>query len=137
MSDYGWYRKDDKLKILWETQQNMDKVEELVSYLTKGCKCKTGCTTRRCKCKKGSLQCGPSCQCMNCHNTDISTTVDEEVIHEILHEIDGDEYYDFEDEKIESEEFADDHFIDELMEDVFGECSVWDESLLEDANSID
>lgn len=35
---------------------------------TKGCGCKTGCTTNRCRCKKEGLVCGPSCTCTNCEN---------------------------------------------------------------------
>lgn len=52
----------------WLTQENINKIEGHIAYLMKGCKCKTGCTTRRCRCKKGNLHCGPSCQCINCQH---------------------------------------------------------------------
>lgn len=65
LSDYGWYREDGALKVQWDTNENITRVEEHIAFLTTGCRCKTGCTTRRCKCKKGDQQCGPSCKCIN------------------------------------------------------------------------
>ena len=81
-TNYGWYTsdKDGQLKVCWDTEDNMQKVTDKVNYLTKGCRCKTGCHNKKCKCKKAELSCGPSCQCMNCTNNAqyISQQVDSE-----------------------------------------------------------
>ncbi len=96
MSDHGWYREDDKLKIQWESEKNISTVKDSIAYLTKGCRCKTGCTTRRCGCQKNGLLCGPSCHCVNCQNSgNVTTTskeVEEEVQDEVLEESEDDEY---------------------------------------------
>ena len=39
-----------------------------MSKFTRGCKCKSGCRTKRCGCKQNGKQCGPGCRCLNCEN---------------------------------------------------------------------
>ena len=39
-----------------------------INYILNGCKCKTGCVTKRCRCKKDGVTCGPGCNCLNCKN---------------------------------------------------------------------
>ena len=41
----------------------------LLEYVFHGCKCKTGCHTRRYECKKDETTCRPGCQCIGCSNT--------------------------------------------------------------------
>ena len=133
MSDYGWYKQDGQLKIQWDTDENTRKIEENKAYLMKGCKCKTGCTTRRCRCKKGDLQCGPSCQCINCQNitdreaqksqSEVHQSGEEEVHQEIMDEGEDGEH-DMENIESEEQDAEEDYRlpedIAEVMEAIFG-----------------
>ena len=58
----------DQPKVFWGTTESKKKVEDKMEFLTKGCGCKTGCTTNRCGCKKRESHCGPSCKCTGCGN---------------------------------------------------------------------
>ena len=53
--------------------ENITKVKERMQYTFTGCKCKTGCATRRCSCKKRERKCGPGCKCLACTNTNATT----------------------------------------------------------------
>ena len=66
----------------------MQKVTDKVNYLTKGCRCTTGCHNKKCKCKKEELFCGPNCQCMNCMKNAqyISQQVDSEQEKQVIQE---------------------------------------------------
>ena len=89
-----------------------------------GCKCKTGCTTKRCKCQKLLCTCGPGCRCTNCchvHTQGSKGQLDQE-LHQL--EIESqqtpwemDEYADGSQDEVhtESEEKA-----DQIMDFVFG-----------------
>ncbi len=46
---------DNILTIDWDCSENFKAVQEQVSFLTKGYKCRTGCTTARCGCRKTVL----------------------------------------------------------------------------------
>ena len=39
---HGQTKEEVKLAIHWETQENIELVEQCVQYLTKGCKCRKG-----------------------------------------------------------------------------------------------
>lgn len=131
MTDYGWMKVNDELEIQWETEGNIKKVECLIDFLTKGCKCKTGCTTRRCRCNKGGTRCGPSCQCVNCRNCESEVEESDEVQNEIMDESDNE--YDMEEEKDDSAGAEDEH-INQLMVDIFGSDN---EATLEEEESSD
>ena len=45
----------------------MQEISTKVAQLTKGCKCKKGCTGR-CGCRREGHECGPGCACINCTN---------------------------------------------------------------------
>ena len=65
-----------------ETLENQAKIRERIQHVLNGCKCKTGCTTKRCKCKRQLQGCGPGCHCLNCQNLPVhqsSQNVDEEI----------------------------------------------------------
>ena len=47
ITDYGWTLSDNKLAFLWDTPENMETIRQRVHLLLKGCRCVTGCTTRR------------------------------------------------------------------------------------------
>ena len=72
LTDYGWTLSDNKLAVLWDTPENLETIRQRVHLLLKGCKCVTGCTTRRCSCKKKNTQCFEGCQCTNCLNMPIT-----------------------------------------------------------------
>ena len=62
-SEHGWQRKDGRLHIYWDTQENMENVCSRVHRLTKGCSCKSGCQQRsNCGCRKKDQKCGPGCR---------------------------------------------------------------------------
>lgn len=70
LDGFGWTRNNNDLEIVWETETSKEKVKDRLDYILNGCKCKTGCRSKRCKCKKAGRVCGPGCQCINCSNTD-------------------------------------------------------------------
>ena len=68
LNSHGWTIPDGHLTIEWDSMENIKAIQEQVSLLTKGCKCKTGCTTARCGCKKKGMSCSVGCMCTNCSN---------------------------------------------------------------------
>ena len=68
LTEFGWQRSEGKLQVKWETAENIAEVNQRVNFILSGCKCKTGCGTKRCKCKKANRSCGPGCQCIHCIN---------------------------------------------------------------------
>jgi hypothetical protein len=64
----GWNVTDGILSIDWDSDENRAAVNERVLLLTKGCKCKTGCTTGRCGCRKKGQSCSEGCACLHCLN---------------------------------------------------------------------
>ena len=64
----GWNVIDGILSIDWDSNENQATVNERVLLLTKGCKCKTGCTTGRCGCQKKGQSCSEGCACLHCSN---------------------------------------------------------------------
>ena len=61
--------------------------------LTKGCKCKTGCTTGRCGCKRKQQVCSEGCTCTHClnlpHSCDHATMTDDIEIEDDMRDIFG------------------------------------------------
>ena len=49
---YKWRLDNNSLRIEWDSDDNISKVQMQVALLKKGCGCKTGCQTGRCKCRK-------------------------------------------------------------------------------------
>ena len=60
---FGWTIEGGKIGIEWDSQENLEMIRNSVSFLLKGCGCKTGCTTARYKCVKSRKPCGPGCSC--------------------------------------------------------------------------
>ena len=71
LTEYGWVRHESTgiLDVTWDTSDNITAVQRRVEHALKGCKCKTGCATRRCTCMKEGRSCGPGCQCVHCTNS--------------------------------------------------------------------
>ena len=141
LTDYGWHREDSQLNVIWDSLENVQLIQRSVEYLTRGCKCRTGCTSRRCRCNKAELQCGPSCQCVNCNNTssylpptqETEDEVQEEIREQMRDEIqDRHEEYEDEDLSTDSEETDNDELrerqrleelnreVDDIMQEIFG-----------------
>ncbi len=59
----GWNVTDGILSIDWDSDENQAAGNERVLLLTKGCQCKTGCTTGRCGCRKKGQSCSEGCAC--------------------------------------------------------------------------
>ena len=90
LSEHGWFREQDCLKVVWDSPENLQKVQRTVDFLIQGCQCKTGCTTLRCGCTKENIRCGPSCHCINCKNTKSTqkqSKGEQEIDQEVLEEI--------------------------------------------------
>jgi len=121
LSDYGWYMENEELKVVWESPENLQQVQRTVEYLMQGCKCKTGCITRRCKCKKQTIQCGPSCHCINCNNTPSFVSQPEQELQ--AEQDDQTDSEDTSDKEMSSDEESVDELnreVDMIMEEVFG-----------------
>lgn len=81
--DYGWNKSENGYKIQYDTDEQVLIVKQRVSKFTKGCKCKSGCRTKRCGCIKQGLQCGPGCRCLNCENLLTSGDTDIDIASEV------------------------------------------------------
>ena len=76
LTENGWALKNDDISVVWDTDDNLKRVQDTIQWYTKGCSCKSGCTTNRCSCKRQSDRqgrkmggyCGPGCKCQNCTN---------------------------------------------------------------------
>ena len=73
LENFGWKLDSGKLEIVWDTEENMTRINERVEKLKKGCGCTTGCDTRKCSCFKINKLCEPGCTCINCKNIPFST----------------------------------------------------------------
>ena len=119
LEEYGYTRNEDgSIGILWDSESSTRDVTELVSELTSGCKCKTGCKTGRCKCHKGHKRCGAGCQCQNCnnpHNTGLcGTCPTTEVAEQAVVDRAAQAVVDDNDDE---EDYDDEDVIDEVVED--------------------
>ena len=65
---YGWKMSNSGLEVIWDTPENMKAVQDRVTLLLKGCKCVSGCKTRRCHCRRTNTQCTEGCECIHCQN---------------------------------------------------------------------
>ena len=75
LTSFGWAIENNKLIVDWDSSENITAIKKRVSFLTNGCRCKTGCRTKRCKCVRNENHCGPGCSCNNCSNTNKGKTV--------------------------------------------------------------
>ena len=66
MNNFGWKIIDKELTIVWDSEENISKIQTRVIALLKGCRCTTGCATGRCGCKKKDSLCSEGCECVNC-----------------------------------------------------------------------
>jgi len=74
ITHYGWAMDRGTLKIVWDSQKNIEEEKKRILYYTSGCRCHSGellCSSIRCGCVCKGQQCGPACkQCGDgCVNT--------------------------------------------------------------------
>ena len=71
-TSYGWATNDGKLSVVWDTPDNIAKVNHRVKLLKSGCACTKGkCRTAHCGCKRAnptSRYCTTNCKCVDCEN---------------------------------------------------------------------
>ncbi len=84
---HGWKTDEDKLAIDWDSEENIEKVQQ-VRGLLKGCKCKTGCSTNRCGCRHKGVECSEGCECKDCTNLGLPNDTSEEDMCELIEEED-------------------------------------------------
>ena len=73
--------------MIWDTPEKIQHAAQQVEFILHGCKCRSGCSTRRCKFNKGGRLCGPGCQCLHCTNsTSRQPSVDSELEMEEVEE---------------------------------------------------
>ena len=121
LDEFGWTRNSGQLEIVWEAEE---KAKDRVDYILNGCKCKTGCRSKRCKCKKKERMCGPGCQCINCVNAHHGGEGWDEGLNQL--EVEGQEENKEADEYIEESveeemEIYEDEETNVSMSSVFGE----------------
>lgn len=64
MNRFGWKVENNITSIVWDTEENMQHIEQITKG--KDCGCTTGCTSKRCKCYRGGDHCRAECKCINC-----------------------------------------------------------------------
>lgn len=128
--DYGWKLNESCLECVWDSETNFQQVEQTINWYTKGCACRTGCSTNRCKCRKSKMICGPGCKCFSCQNIELhdvensdnvdislsenSFNVEHSFVDpfgEVLAEIDSDDEFDFSLLAEDVEEILDEYMI--------------------------
>ena len=71
----GFYQQMELMLLIGKIQMWQLKY---IHSLTKGCKCKSGCTSNQCSCRKQLSYCGPGCECHNCQNLPVKSQVEAE-----------------------------------------------------------
>lgn len=124
LANYGWSRKDNKLQVVWDVPENIANSQKKLDFVFNGCRCKTGCISKRCKCMKQNRKCGPGCNCINCRNLNATHLQELDIcdieVDELIQEsrLVEDEFVNESDDDLRIEE---DEEIDEIMDFVFGE----------------
>lgn len=116
---HGWIKEvNGEYLIDWDAKEVVQKIQDTLDFLCKGCACKSGCRTKRCSCQKKGIFCGAGCECRDCSNMQLGqkTQVNEECTNED-HEEDRCEYED-DNEETYIEETEDEETENEETEDV-------------------
>ena len=114
LTNFGWSETGSGIAIDWDSEDNLQAVQQRILMLTKGCKCKTGCVTGRCKCYKKDQKCLEGCSCQNCKNLPVYENAEDRM------ELEIEETSGLYDQEIEEEreldelEFEEDEELDEL-----------------------
>ena len=68
VTSHGWKICNGEISFVWDTDENLQRVNSNIQHLKEGCKCKKGCTRNWCKCKKAGKTCSLFCACRQCEN---------------------------------------------------------------------
>ncbi len=71
LDEHGWSVENGELKIIWDSQENIDRQNTFLDMFTGGCSCKTDRIRcgNRCGCRRKGKYCKPSCKCRStCSN---------------------------------------------------------------------
>jgi len=58
MDHYGWIMNGNSLEMIWDTEDNIKKVDDQINYYLKGCGCQKSNCSGVCGCKKKGHHCG-------------------------------------------------------------------------------
>ena len=108
----GWFIDKDGYSIDWEAKEVTTIIQNTLDWLSKGCRCKTGCTSKRCACKKKGANCGAGCECKHCQNIQSSIPNIADEVGEEVDEV-GEEVEDELEEK-EADEVQEETDIEDL-----------------------
>jgi len=80
LKEFGWDIVNGILQPIWDTQENMDNVNDLMKATLNKCNCqKSKCKNGLCKCKKQNFLCSVLCTCQNCENKHIHKGLSDEI----------------------------------------------------------
>jgi len=117
VTSYGWNIIDGILTMDWDSTENITAVKKRVLLLTKGCKCKTGCTTGRCGCKRKGQNCSEGCSCLHCSNLPASSDREKQTLQDTA------------ELEMEENEVQGDEDINDEIENIFGSLPANDSDL--------
>ncbi|CAC5411992.1 KIF4 [Mytilus coruscus] len=71
LNDHGWKIEKNVLSIVWDSNENLEKISNNIKLWTAGCGClKSNCSGNQCGCRKQRKSCGPGCKCgQSCLNS--------------------------------------------------------------------
>ncbi|CAG2215076.1 KIF4 [Mytilus edulis] len=71
LNDHGWKVDKNLLSIVWDSDENLEKISNNIKLWTAGCGCiKSNCSGNQCGCRKQRKSCGPGCKCgQSCLNS--------------------------------------------------------------------
>ncbi|CAC5395272.1 KIF4 [Mytilus coruscus] len=71
LNDHGWKIEKNVLSIVWDSDENLEKISNNIKLWTAGCGClKSNCSGNQCGCRKQRKSCGPGCKCgQSCLNS--------------------------------------------------------------------
>ncbi|CAC5395934.1 KIF4 [Mytilus coruscus] len=71
LNDHGWKIEKNVLSIVWDSDENLEKISNNIKLWTAGCGClKSNCSGNQCGCRKQRKLCGPGCKCgQSCLNS--------------------------------------------------------------------
>ena len=137
MDHYGWIMNGNRLEMIWDTEDNIKKVDDQINYYLKGCGCQKSNCSGVCGCKKKGHHCGPGCACspQSCKNqpactselTSTPTIQNSDESSSSVSDDSGDKGSVYNDKEVLYVEELDKE-VDEIMVDIFGE--------LEDCNIL-
>ena len=95
IEDHGWEIKENRIKVIWDSDENFAKVDANIKLWTVGCEClKSMCGTKTCGCRKRNKHCGPAClKCRGCCLNQIKSfdNISDSELHDSIVAVDSNE----------------------------------------------